>query len=574
MLITKSQCRTKEKVCRTSRRHLLQTGVALELLVATIAAAVPTACADTDPDVNAATSEIVGGSPAPNALGVLRITGCTAALIHPKYVLTAGHCIGRNNDLGFSSIGVSVYDANNIDIRDVTASSQHTFGHLGDSSSPVAFDTEPAGEGLSSDVALLSLRQNITSAFAPTMEIATQLPAFGSTSTMFGFGCTVRDDLSTSGVRRSATFVSGTDNQRACKGDSGGPAVHGGADGFLIWGVTSYTENGNDRFGHAVFYQDKIVRLIQAWEHTTFEAGIDRGGNDFEIIDLAADDPALCRRECQGRTACRAFTHVRAGVYGPQARCFLKDAIPGWRACSVCTSGTILSEETDSDRFGNDYTSFFLPEPRPELCRAACARDSVCASYAYVEPNYTGAGEGPKCYLKSASGTPNPNGGTVSGMRRGFEVGYDRYGNDLSNFTTSSSDPSVCSTACAQNFRCQAFTFVPPGIQEGNGHCYLKYAWGNPIPSSGLITAPKRGLEMATNRPGGDFKNFDLSIGIPEACQAACANDPSCQSFTFSPAGWASQGSPHCWLKSSIPPAVSNADTEALVSGIKGNEFF
>jgi len=69
--------------------------------------------------------------------------------------------------------------------------------------------------------------------------------------------------------------------------------------------------------------------------------------------------------------------------------------------------------------------------------------------------------------------------------------------------------------------------------------------------------------EPNTERWGMDFRDFVVSEN-PKACLDACRAEPRCRAFAFRTAAVAG-GRPHCWLKSSIPPARY---TLGCVSGI------
>ena len=45
-------------------------------------------------------------------------------------------------------------------------------------------------------------------------------------------------------------------------------------------------------------------------------------------ISLPSSDPALCQRACDARGDCRAWTFVKPGVQGPNAVCWVKNAVP------------------------------------------------------------------------------------------------------------------------------------------------------------------------------------------------------------------------------------------------------
>ncbi len=68
-------------------------------------------------------------------------------------------------------------------------------------------------------------------------------------------------------------------------------------------------------------------------------------------------------------------------------------------------------------------------------------------------------------------------------------------------------------------------------------------------PLAGTMT-----LEQNSNRPGHDYRNFDLSVAQPEACRDACAEDARCRAYTYVKPG-VQGGSARCWLKDQVPPA-------------------
>jgi len=70
---------------------------------------------------------------------------------------------------------------------------------------------------------------------------------------------------------------------------------------------------------------------------------------------------------------------------------------------------------------GADYAVTDLPEPRPELCQAACAADSRCQSFAFVQPG-TDNYPRPRCWLNSRPGHFVPSAAAVSGVKGGASV--------------------------------------------------------------------------------------------------------------------------------------------------------
>ncbi len=72
------------------------------------------------------------------------------------------------------------------------------------------------------------------------------------------------------------------------------------------------------------------------------EFAIDRGGGDYKSVELAPDPTGLsCKAACEADNRCRAWTYLRPGYGGSEARCFLKDKVkpPHHKPC--CISGVV-----------------------------------------------------------------------------------------------------------------------------------------------------------------------------------------------------------------------------------------
>ncbi len=78
------------------------------------------------------------------------------------------------------------------------------------------------------------------------------------------------------------------------------------------------------------------------------EINIDRPGNDYRNFDLTTASNESCRAACTGDAKCKAYTYVKPGVQGPNARCWLKDNIPATRTSDCCVSGVIRTTSTAS----------------------------------------------------------------------------------------------------------------------------------------------------------------------------------------------------------------------------------
>ena len=59
------------------------------------------------------------------------------------------------------------------------------------------------------------------------------------------------------------------------------------------------------------------------------EFSVDRPGADYANFDLPVASPNVCENECAIDSACVAWSYVAPGYQGPNARCWLKNGIPG-----------------------------------------------------------------------------------------------------------------------------------------------------------------------------------------------------------------------------------------------------
>lgn len=80
-----------------------------------------------------------------------------------------------------------------------------------------------------------------------------------------------------------------------------------------------------------------------------------------------------------------------------------------------------------------------------------------------------------------------------------------------------------------------------------------------------LCLIPVFCLEDNTDRPGGDYKKYDMTTPDPSLCQQYCAADPDCQAFTYVKPGIQGPYS-SCYLKNTVPPAKSDS---CCLSGTK-----
>ncbi len=74
------------------------------------------------------------------------------------------------------------------------------------------------------------------------------------------------------------------------------------------------------------------------------------------------------------------------------------------------------------------------------------------------------------------------------------------------------------------------------------------------------------GMEPDTDRPGMDYRSFDLPYADPKLCMEACNKDPRCKAWTYVKPNTIQGPRPRCWLKHSVPPPKPHY---CCVSGVK-----
>ncbi len=162
-----------------------------------------------------------------------------------------------------------------------------------------------------------------------------------------------------------------------------------------------------------------------------------------------------------------------------------------------------------------------------------------------------------------------------AGMLNGpGQANVNRLGSDIGNLALSAANPVMCQQQCADNAACQAWTYVNPGLQGPQAHCWLKGA--TPLPASdncctsGLKVPLQPGsmnrMDGAVDRAGADFANFDLPNADPHLCLGECADNGTCKAWAY--VRPTVQGpSARCWLKNTT--VIAPVPNGCCVSGTK-----
>jgi hypothetical protein len=226
--------------------------------------------------------------------------------------------------------------------------------------------------------------------------------------------------------------------------------------------------------------------------------------------------------------------------------------------------------EPNVDRPGADYRSFDLPTPSPADCQSACMSDAACAAFTYVSPGVQGPNA--RCMLKNAVPQPVPQTCCVSGTK---------YANAPPPEAPPPAVPSPPPTTSWQGTPTTPTTeplspatgwqgtpstpppSTPPPAPEAAA----------PPPASGWQGRPTtpppapapRQWEPQTDRPGSDYRTFDLRDPRPETCRDACWGEAQCRAFTYVRPG-AEGRHARCGLKNVVPPA---RPADCCLSGVK-----
>jgi hypothetical protein len=108
---------------------------------------------------------------------------------------------------------------------------------------------------------------------------------------------------------------------------------------LLAYGIATHSTPGvvDSSQVSAQGIRNQVSAEIASRSFTPMQVDTDLYGGDYKGFD--GSTAGLCEAECKRDVKCRAWTFVKAGVQGPQARCYLKDVVPAASSNSCCASG-------------------------------------------------------------------------------------------------------------------------------------------------------------------------------------------------------------------------------------------
>jgi hypothetical protein len=292
----------------------------------------------------------------------------------------------------------------------------------------------------------------------------------------------------------------------------------------------------------------------------TFEADTDYPGGDYRAIDLPTDDPRACQKQCLADAKCGAWAYRKPEGAG-HPHCSLKERVLARVSDKLSTAGIARADvpeaiyEENVDRTGSSLPGLFLPQADPRLCQSACLSDARCRAWVYGKPEYMIVRK-PYCWLMDrASLVTKTNNLTVSGTvsrlqyaEPTYEENFDNPGSEYREFDLPKADAKLCQSTCIGEARCRAWAYrKPEGRTNNQPHCWLK----EHVPSvkkadnlmvSGMVIrvgAFEPIYENDVDRPGQEYRSFDLPLPDPRPCQKSCTEDAKCRAWAYEKPGGA-----------------------------------
>ena len=348
------------------------------------------------------------------------------------------------------------------------------------------------------------------------------------------------------------------------------------------WLAAVYLNSG----GGDVWTGQQLGYIVRAFRLKTFTAR--NAGNKL----LYEPDFALAPRPPAAPAAAAAATAGVVDAGKPQPpRCQLNEHVPTALGAKGAVSGISRPEtfkptyEENIDHPGGDYRQFDLPNADPKLCQKQCMDDAKCRAWAFRKPD--GSGGRPHCSLKERVLARSNDTLAVAGIARAdaadatYEENTIRPGTAYRDFDLPNADPRLCQKSCIDEAKCRGWVYrKPEGRTDGHPHCWLQARAGAPkndkLDIAGIVVRLQYAeptYEENSERPGSDYREFDLPNADPKLCQRTCIGEARCRAWVYRKPEGRTDHHPHCWLKEHVPAVVREDNLTVSGTVIRADGF-
>lgn len=229
-----------------------------------------------------------------------------------------------------------------------------------------------------------------------------------------------------------------------------------------------------------------LIAMNPALVLAGLEYDSDRPGHNLANFDLPSPDYRLCQKACQKDQRCKAATYVKPGVQGPKARCWLKHAVPPAKRNDCCItwvrgSGTMQPAQQGGPVQMQQIPGAVKVKPGAVQMKPAPA---------------TGAGQ-PQKMIPGLDAKRHETKFTK-------RANWDLQAPNLKRIVLNVPNPDLCREACANEKKCEGYTFVKPGIQGPQAVCYLKGRIKKAVQNNCCVSGakvPPPFMNLAPNSP-------------------------------------------------------------------------
>jgi len=139
--------------------------------------------------------------------------------------------------------------------------------------------------------------------------------------------------------------------------------------------------------------------------------------------------------------------------------------------------------------------------------------------------------------------------------------------NKIYNYPFTGLMPKITNDVCSRYKSYETITIGVFVLFEGDKGCLLgRNLWKTDLATNYRINCPDYEYEPGTDRPGGDYRNFNLDRSDYRLCQTECNRDARCRAWTYVRPGVQDPTHARCWLKSTVP---NKAPSSCCDSGVK-----